>query len=137
MTKIQQLKSIQENLSKPETTESMSQWHFSYNKRADMIVMQGPVPADSYYTYIGNDGAMVRTDNNGNVYGFAIENAKNYKKTHPEIGLYLSFVMRPLTTKYITIPLLSFIYQVRTNIDTVMTGPVIADYVTKSQYVRT
>ncbi len=95
----------------PDLKERMKHWSTAYNKGADMIASGEKYPVGSFYTSIG-EGIMLRIDKNGRIYGFAIENVKDFIKQNPNpLGLSLSIYVYPVRSFLVTLPMLFFAYQ--------------------------
>ena len=59
-------------------------WSFSYNRKADMLVVGEEFPIGSFF-YQVKDGIMLRIDDSNKIYGFAIENTKDFISNNKEI----------------------------------------------------
>lgn len=117
---------------------SSEDWSISYNKKADMISMGTSFPEGTFYFPIEETGALLRIDKNNKIYGFAIENAKQFAKENPELQFPLYFIMYPKRSLFIKLPLAFIAYHTVKGIDN-MTSNILAvsDYIAgKASFAR-
>ena len=104
-------------------------WAISYNKRADMVLMGTAFPVGSFYYPVGGTGVMLRIDKNDKLYGFAIENAKSFIKQNPEMGIALSFIIYPIRSFFVKLPLYFIAYHALKGFNTMKSILSVGDYV--------
>jgi len=104
-------------------------WTISYNRSADMISMGGNFPKSTFYFSLKDSRVMVRIDKNYRIYGFAIENAKAFIKENPQEGVLLSFIVYPIRSFAIKLPLYFLAYQTTKGVETMKSIFSISDYV--------
>jgi hypothetical protein len=68
-------------------------WEVFYDKKSDMLFLNGSITDQSSLQYVGDEGFMLRVDDETNrISGFAIENFKKFSKQHEGFALvYLRF----------------------------------------------
>lgn len=99
MTK-QELKTIVEkNNSRIRQRIADHAWNTRYRKDSDMLIMGEDFPKGSFYTYVDKSGVMLRIDNDGIIYGYAIENTKHFIKKNPEVGFIFYPIVYPIRAK--------------------------------------
>jgi len=84
-------------------------WSFSYNRKADMLVVGEEFPIGSFF-YQVKDGIMLRIDDSNKIYGFAIENTKDFISNNKEIGFLLSFIVYPVRSLLFKLPYYFIMY---------------------------
>jgi hypothetical protein len=106
----------------------MKSWDAFYDKKADTVTIGLDFPANTYLTYLDEDGFLLRVDSNNMIHSFVIENASKYKKIRKELSLPLSVIMYPTRTKYITLPILFAVYQMSIGLDKISSSFELADF---------
>jgi hypothetical protein len=108
--------------------DRMKSWDAFYDKKADTVTIGLDFPANTYLTYLDDDGFLLRVDSNNMIHSFVIENASKYKKIRKELSLPLSVIMYPTRTKYITLPILFAVYQMSIGLDKISSSFELADF---------
>ncbi len=71
-------------------------WDISYDKRADMLYVHGTIPKESMYHYVGNEGFMVRINQDEKIFGFAVENYRAFASRHTDVKWIFMQVTDPV-----------------------------------------
>ena len=112
-------------------------WSISYNRKADMLLMGGIFPTETFYFPLNDSRVMVRIDKDYKIYGYAIENAKAFIRENPEEGLILSFIVYPVRSLLFKLPLYFLAYQTAKGIESMRAIWSISNYVAgRAAYVN-